>query len=50
MTIDTLMDEHGFYILINVWDDDEAVAGNWKRLKELVNDKIVYYNVNDWWP
>ena len=50
MTIDTLMDEHGFYILINVWDDDEFLPFEWKRLKEMVNDKIVYYNVNDWWP
>ena len=50
MTIDTLMDEAGFYILINVWDDDEAVAGEWKRLKELVNGKKVYFKVDDWWP
>ena len=49
MTIDTLMDEAGFYILINVWDDDEAVAGEWKRLKELVNGKKVYFKVDDWW-
>jgi hypothetical protein len=50
MTIDTLMDEHGFYILINVWEDDEAFPGDWKRQKEMVNGKIVYYSVNDWWP
>ena len=50
ITIDTLMDEHGFYILINVWEDDEAFPGDWKRQKEMVNGKIVYYSVNDWWP
>ena len=49
MTIDTIMDEHGFYILINVWDDDEAFPGEWKRLKEMTNDKKVYYSVDDWW-
>jgi hypothetical protein len=49
MTIDTIMDEAGFYILINVWDDDEAVPDDWKRLKEMVNGKIVYFPFDDWW-
>jgi hypothetical protein len=30
-------------------DDDEAVVGEWKRLKELVNGKKVYFKVDDWW-
>ena len=47
MTIDALMDENGFYILINVWDDDEYLPFDWKRLKEKVNDKGVLYG--DWW-
>ena len=49
ISIDTLMDEAGFYILINVWDDDEALLGNWKRLKEMVNGKKVYFKVDEWW-
>ena len=36
MTIDTMMDEEGFYILINVFEDDEVVPGEWKTLKEMV--------------
>ncbi|MBO4811808.1 MAG: hypothetical protein J5552_09655 [Prevotella sp.] len=47
MTIDAIMDENGFYILINVWDDDEYLPFDWKRLKEKVNDKGVLYG--DWW-
>ena len=43
MTIDTMMDEEGFYILINVFEDDEVVPGEWKTLKEMVNGKKVYY-------
>lgn len=43
MTIDTRMDEEGFYILINVFEDDEVVPGEWKTLKEMVNGKKVYY-------
>jgi hypothetical protein len=50
MTIDALMDENGFYILINIWDDDEYLPNNWKKMKEMVNGKIVYYSVDDWWP
>ena len=43
MTIDTMMDEEGFYILINVYEDDEVVPGDWKTLKEVINGKKVYY-------
>lgn len=43
MTIDTRMDEEGFYILINVFEDDEVVPGEWKTLKEMINGKKVYY-------
>ena len=43
MTIDTMMDEEGFYILINVYEDDEVVPGEWKTLKEVINGKKVYY-------
>ena len=43
MTIDTRMDEEGFYILINVFEDDEVVPSEWKTLKEMVNGKKVYY-------
>ena len=43
MTIDTIMDEEGFYILINVYEDDEVVPGDWKILKEVINGKKVYY-------
>ena len=43
MTIDTMMDEEGFYILVNVFDDDELVPGEWKTLKEMINGKKVYY-------
>ena len=43
MTIDTMMDEEGFYILINVFEDDEVIPGEWKTLKEMVNGKKVYY-------
>ena len=50
MTIDTIMDEAGFYILINVWEDDECFPMEWKTLKEMVNGKKVYYKSNDWWP
>ena len=49
MTIDALMDEHGFYILINVWDDDEYLPANWKHLKEMVNGKKTYFKSDDWW-
>ncbi len=49
MTIDTLMDENGFYILINVWDDDEYLPQNWKHLKEMVNGKKTYFKSDDWW-
>ena len=49
MTIDTIMDENGFYILINVWDDDEYLPINWERLKERRNDKILLYPFEDWW-
>jgi len=49
MTIDTIMDENGFYILINVWDDDEYLPADWKRLKERRNDKILLYPFEDWW-
>lgn len=47
MTIDALMDENGFYIFINKWDDDEYLPANWKRLKEMVNGKEVLYG--EWW-
>ena len=47
MTIDSIMDEYGFYILINIWDDDEYLPCDWKHLKEMVNGKIVY--CKDWW-
>ena len=50
MTIDALMDENGFYIFINKWDDDEYFPFDWKRLKEMVNGKIVYFGFDDWWP
>ena len=43
MTIDTTMDEEGFYILINVYEDDEVLPSEWKTLKEMVNGKKVYY-------
>ena len=43
MTIDTMMDEEGFYILVNVFDDDEVVPGEWKTLKEMINGKKVHY-------
>ena len=43
MTIDTIMDEAGFYIIINVWEDDECFPMEWKTLKEMVNGKKVYY-------
>ena len=43
MTIDTMMDEEGFYILVNVFDDDEVVPSEWKTLKEMINGKRVYY-------
>jgi len=33
MTIDAIMDENGFYILINVWDDDEYLPFDWKLSK-----------------
>ena len=49
MTIDALMDEHGFYILINVWDNDEYLPYNWKHLKEMVNGKKTYFKSDDWW-
>jgi len=49
MTIDALMDEHGFYILINVWDNDEYLPANWKHLKEMVNGKKTYFKSDDWW-
>ena len=49
MTIDALMDEHGFYILINVWDDDEYLPNNWKHMKEMVNGKKTYFKSDDWW-
>ena len=49
MTIDALMDENGFYIFINVWDDDEYFPFDWKRLKEMVNGKMVYFGFDDWW-
>ena len=49
MTIDALMDEAGFYILINVWDDDEYLPINWKHLQEMVNGKKVYYKSDEWW-
>ena len=49
MTIDTIMDENGFYILINVWDDDEYLPADWKRLKERRNDKILLYPIEEWW-
>lgn len=49
MTIDALMDENGFYILINVWDDDEYLPANWKHLKEMVNGKKTYFKSDDWW-
>ena len=49
MTIDAIMDEHGFYILINVWDDDEYLPYNWKHLKEMVNGKKTYFKSDDWW-
>ena len=47
MTIDAIMDEAGFYILINVWEDDEYLPADWKRLKERVNDKVVLFG--EWW-
>ena len=47
MTIDAIMDEAGFYILINIWDDDEYLPADWKRLKEKVNDKEVLFG--EWW-
>jgi len=43
MTIDTMMDEEGFYILINVYEDDEVLPDEWKTLKEMINGKKVYY-------
>ena len=47
MTIDALMDENGFYIFINKWDDDEYFPFDWKRLKEKVNEKEVLFG--EWW-
>ena len=49
MTIDAIMDENGFYILINIWDDDEYLPMNWKRLKEMVNGKKTYFKSDGWW-
>ena len=49
MTIDAIMDENGFYILINVWDDDEYIPFNWKQMKEMVNGKKRYFVSDDWW-
>lgn len=49
MTIDALMDENGFYIFINVWDDDEYLSLNWKNLHEMVNGKKTYFGSNDRW-
>ena len=49
VSIHTLMDEEGFYIFINDWDDDECVPYDWKRLKEMVNGNKVYYNWDEWW-
>ena len=49
VSIHTLMDMEGFYIFINDWDDDECVPFEWKRLKEMVNGKKVYYNWDEWW-
>lgn len=49
MTIDAIMDENGFYILINIWDDDEYLPRNWKHIKEMVNGKIVYCKSDEWW-
>ena len=49
MTIDAIMDENGFYILINVWDDDEYIPFNWKQMKEMVNGKKRYFVSDEWW-
>ena len=49
MTIDAIMDENGFYILINIWDDDEYLPMNWKHMKEMVNGKKTYFKSDDWW-
>lgn len=49
MTIDAIMDENGFYILINVWDDDEYIPFNWKQMKEMVNSKKRYFVSDEWW-
>ena len=49
MTIDTTMDEEGFYILINVYEDDEVLPSEWKTLKEMVNGKKTYYRADDGW-
>jgi hypothetical protein len=50
MTIDAIMDENGFYILINIWDDDEYLPMNWKHMKEMVNDKKTYFKFDESWP
>jgi hypothetical protein len=50
MTIDAIMDENGFYILINIWDDDEYLPMNWKHMKEMVNGKKTYFKFDESWP
>ena len=45
-----IMDENGFYILINIWDDDEYLPMNWKHMKEMVNGKKTYFKFDESWP